>query len=319
MAEEGVNFLLDAFGKRWNDFQVRFKLYRHEPSEESVHDLRVASRRFLSVIELLRGVAPHPRLQRMRKYFKDQLNSYDELHDTQVMMVEIEEVLEDFPEMEPFLIYLEKREKRLMRAAEKKADLLQLGNLRKRVGSIVKDIQILAEKDPQLDEHILRVVDDAYLLVKDRSELLDRSQVATIHRLRIAFKKFRYLIEIVFPILPGFPEGLFEVMHDLQTVMGEIHDIEVLLTSVDEYAESQKEFQAEAMQTYFQKVHNEDVAAFYQIAGCVKNFWRPSPESDFPWVNEKVVPCGEPSGLPPHSRSPHSVKTKIPNVDKMNS
>jgi len=320
MAEGNANFLFEAFEKRWDDFQVRFKLYRHEPSEESVHDLRVASRRFLSIIELIRGVAPHPRLQRMRKYYKDQLNSYDELHDTQVMIVEIEEVLEDFPDAEPFLTYLEKREKRLMRAAEKKADLVQLGNLRKRVNVIVKDIESLAAKDPQLNEHLLRVVDDAYLLVKDRAEILDPSQVATIHRLRIAFKKFRYLIEIVFPIVPEFPKETFERMHDLQSVMGEIHDVEVLLSSLEDYGENQTGFESAALRAYFQQVHAQDIELFYQNVACVTSFWRPAPSRTFPWVAPGKLPalCAESVPLPERAKKPRNRAIKTPDVDKIN-
>jgi CHAD domain-containing protein len=50
MGDGNANLLLEAVEKGWNEFQIRFKLYRHEASEESVHDLRVASRRLLSVI-----------------------------------------------------------------------------------------------------------------------------------------------------------------------------------------------------------------------------------------------------------------------------
>ena len=107
MSDDRSMILIEAFDKRWKDFQYRFNLYRAEASEESVHDLRVASRRLLSILELTRNISPSPRLQNLRNYFKDQLNSYDELHDTQVMIVEIEEVLEELPEIEPFLAVLE--------------------------------------------------------------------------------------------------------------------------------------------------------------------------------------------------------------------
>jgi CHAD domain-containing protein len=288
MGDGNTNLLLEAIEKGWNEFQVRFKLYRHEASEESVHDLRVASRRLLSVIELLRGVAPHPRLQRLRKYLKDQLNSFDELHDTQVMIVEICEILEELPEAEPFLGYLEKHEKHLLRVAEKKADQLNLGNLKKRIRLIHKDLEKLVEKDEHLNNHLLRVVDDAYSLVLNRMEILDPGQIATIHRLRIAMKKFRYLVEIVYPQVEEYPIGTLELMHEFQNVMGDIHDIEILLTTMDEFYENQRHEQPESVVQFFQKTHLERIDTFYKNISCIKSFWRQTPAYPFPW-DEKIA------------------------------
>jgi CHAD domain-containing protein len=288
MGDGNANLLLEAVEKGWNEFQIRFKLYRHEASEESVHDLRVASRRLLSVIELLRGIAPYPRLQRLRKYLKDQLNSYDELHDTQVMIVEICKILEELPEAEPFLGYLEKHKKHLLRVAEKKADQLNLGNLKKRIGLIHKVLEKLVEKDERLNDHLLRVVDDAYSLVLNRMEILDPGQIATIHRLRIAMKKFRYLVEIVYPQVQGYPVGTLDLMHEFQNVMGDIHDIEILLTTMDEFYENQRHEQPESVVHFFQKTHLERIDTFYKNISCIKSFWRQTPAHPFPW-NEKIT------------------------------
>jgi CHAD domain-containing protein len=78
-------------------------------------------------------------------------------------------------------------------------------------------------------------VDDAYHTVLSRLAMVDAANVATIHRVRIAFKRFRYSFEIVQPLLTDMPEDLPAQMHSYQTLMGEIQDAEVLLRTLEEY------------------------------------------------------------------------------------
>jgi CHAD domain-containing protein len=237
---------------------------------------------------LIRSISPSPHLQNLRNYFKDQLNSYDELHDTQVMMVEIEEVLDEFPEIEPFLAVLEKREKRLMREAEKIADQVKLESLNRKVASIYSEVEGLIDRQDELIEEALCAVDDAYSLVLHRVDSLKRNQVATIHRLRIAMKKFRYLIEIVYPVISGYPTETVGLMHDFQDVMGEIQDVEILLGSMTRYYHDHKQVTPESVKNYFEKVHSDDIELFYQKVVCVPTFWRKNSDSPYPWEENKT-------------------------------
>ena len=90
--------LKTALNQRYEKYIAERKRCKEEFSEEAVHDLRIAARRVLALIELLRAVAPSPHLQKLRRAFKDQLDSLDELRDIQVMLAEISETLETLPE-----------------------------------------------------------------------------------------------------------------------------------------------------------------------------------------------------------------------------
>ena len=59
--------------------------------------------------------------------------------------------------------------------------------------------------------------------------------VETIHRLRIAFKKFRYLVEVLQPALPFVTEELLKLMNTYQDRMGAIQDNEVLTAALRRY------------------------------------------------------------------------------------
>ena len=58
------------------------------------------------------------------------------------------------------------------------------------------------------------------------------NRTATIHRARVAFKRFRYMCESLHPHLPGIRKENLDRMREYQTMMGNIQDIEVLLAGV---------------------------------------------------------------------------------------
>jgi CHAD domain-containing protein len=161
--------------------------------------------------------------------------------------------------------------------------------LKKKVVSIHQDVETLTEDAFGLNEQVLCAVDDAYSLVLNRVEALKRNQVATIHRVRIAMKKFRYLIEIVSPILTDFPKETMEFIHEFQNIMGEIQDVEILLGNLDQYYRDHKQLVPTTVKNYFEKVHSEDIETFYQNVTCIQTFWRQHSDLSFPWESSSTL------------------------------
>ena len=124
--------LLDSLNTRWDKYQADLKTCRREFSEEAVHDFRVATRRLLSLLDLLRAVMPDPRIQKMRRVLKDQLDNLDDLRDVQVLLADISETIHEIPALQPFQGYLQHKEKKLLRAAHKEIKSLKIESLSKR-------------------------------------------------------------------------------------------------------------------------------------------------------------------------------------------
>src|SRR5574339_678134 len=89
--------LLEALDQRWKNYRAELKRCRSEFSNEAVHDLRTSARRMLAVIQLLNSISPRPRLQKLNRAFKDQLDEFDDLRDTQVILAEISETVQEVP------------------------------------------------------------------------------------------------------------------------------------------------------------------------------------------------------------------------------
>lgn len=277
------NVLQDSFDERWKKYRTQLKACKREFSEEAVHDLRVATRRLLAVLDLLRVLDPHPRIQKTRRALKNQLDEFDDLRDVQVMLVDASETVSNFPELKPFELHLLKREKRFLRKARKQIEASKSSELGKRVEKIHLSIQENA-MSKGFQARMLEAVDNAYLRAMQAYGYVDASQSAMIHRLRIVFKKFRYMIEIIHPFLKGYTESHLERMHDYQSKMGLIQDIEIFLSTLTDFGEGTASDSAlEAVRRDFEKRLAESLSAYLADKAEMLAFWRAAPDQPFPW------------------------------------
>jgi CHAD domain-containing protein len=282
------HFFHEIFDERWKSYSEELKTCREEFSAEAVHDLRVATRRLLAVIDMARLIEPHPRLQKARRTFKNQLDDLDELRDTQVMLAEISEWIEEFPALRPVQTKLQSDEKRLLRAAKKQVKSFELSELKKRMRKT--QTGLTTNPDAVIDQHIFQAVDDAYLTGIQRYGQMDAADPATIHRARLSFKKFRYMVEIVHPALTEFPEINFERMHDYQAAMGEIQDTEWFLNAISEYVEKNASEDLQSVRGFYEKLHSDLISTFMEGKGEILTFWRATPDQPFPWDQSEYIP-----------------------------
>jgi CHAD domain-containing protein len=278
-----AQLLLDSLDKRWGKYKAEIKRCREEFSNEAVHDLRTATRRMLVLIQLLRTLNPRPRLQKLRLTFKDQLDGFDELRDTQVILAEISESIQEIPTLQPFERYLQKNEKHLLRSVKKNFRYLKLAEIARRVRKTREAIEEQPGEDVRV--RLLQAADDAFLVAKQRLGWVNPTDSATIHSVRLAFKKFRYLVEIIHPILKEFPEQNLKRMNDYQGAMGEIQDIEILLQTLADFASSASNFDPQAGRRFYKQRHADAVHAYLEDMSELHSFWRAAPDQPFPWEN----------------------------------
>jgi CHAD domain-containing protein len=276
-----TNFLLESLDRRWEQYRTNLKACRAEFSEEPVHDLRVGTRRMLAVLDIIRAVAPHPRVQKLRRLFKDQLDGFDDLRDVQVMLADISENIEGLPELLPFQGHLQKREKRLLRAAEIHVGEIKPSAINQRLLKVRQSL--IAIPDEELSPRLVQAVDIAFSMVRQRYGWIDPDQPASIHSVRVAFKKFRYMIECIQPILPDFPESQFKRMHDYQTLMGDIQDAEVFLLTLANFSAHHTEHNLEPVHRMYETYFSQALTIYLDDKGELDTFWRVAPASNFPW------------------------------------
>ena len=273
--------LLAALEDRWKNYRKELKRCRTEFSNESVHDLRVAARRILALIQLLDSVSPRPRYQKIIRVFKDQLNEFDDLRDTQVILAEIFEILQEVPQLDEFQKHLQYTEERMLRSLRKKIKKFETSDVTKRIRKTHESFK--ANGNDELESEVMQAVDDAYLLTRLRLGWVDLARPATIHRVRVSFKSFRYMVEIVHPLLKDFPEENFELMNNYQSLMGEIQDTEVFIQTFIDFSESAAPLDPEPVRRYYERRHAEAISTYAENMNQLHAFWRSAPDQPFPW------------------------------------
>lgn len=273
--------LLEAMENGWRNYLTELKRCRTEFSNEAVHDLRVATRRMMAIIQLLNSIAPRPRLQKIIRAFKKQLDEFDDLRDTQVILAEISETVQELPELQTFQKHEQFIEEKLLRTLRKEIKKSNIGELSRRIGKTHDAIE--KELDEDLEAQIMQAVDDAYLITKQRLVWVDLARSVTIHRVRIAFKSFRYMVEIIHPLLDEFPPINSEWMNNYQSLMGEVQDAEVFIQTLADYSEHTSFADPDAIHRYYERRHADAISAFAEDMNQLHIFWRPAPDQPFPW------------------------------------
>jgi len=271
-------FLGRAFHKQWRRYRKAFKCCQRNFSENSVHELRVETRRMLAVGTLFRAIGDDDRLGRIERCLKRLFKRLSRLRDTHVELMFVEEAQERFPELAGFHKALAKREARLTRRLEASVDTFPLRRIHKLVRGVEKTYRSRRERASSHDTDWSRLcghLDDAFQRVNERRGEIDPQDSVTIHRVRVAFKKFRYLVELLQSLLPGITAHKIEAMHEYQSMMGEVQDVETLQGALDEYVSRKKSRRRNHLhfQDYLRKRRTALVRTYMRHAHRLDSFW----------------------------------------------
>jgi CHAD domain-containing protein len=261
------------------------------PKASEVHDLRVAIRRFTQVLRVFRSRFPAKEVKRIRRDVKETMALAGEVRDLDIAiqflakskLKEAAALLPDF-------------KNRRSEAGRNLAGKLQTW-AKRRIFSKWRRKLLLASSNPEAAE--LGSVEDVAKeilprLVKRYLALGNHAADGTedweqLHQFRIAAKKLRYTLEIFTP--PGSAlMGLLVRLKDLQSILGKIHDAELVREMV------LQEDAGDKLSAELAKRRDHKVEEF-------RSHWKMNFENDrhlLPWRNDGT-------GLPRIRRKPPGV------------
>jgi CHAD domain-containing protein len=283
---DAKDLLLDSLDEREATYREELKKCRDDFSKSAVHDLRTSIRRLFAVLDVVGFFTSDSDVEKVQDRLKEQLAGVGDLRDVQVLLDRIAADRGALPELGPFQGYLEKREKRERRAGEKHVGEIKPGGVKKRLRKLRQALEDLSAEE--LNGKLPQAVDQAYLTVVQRYGEVDPSRLVSIHHLRVAFKKFRYMLEVIHPCLPGFPASQLQRMHDHQTRMGTLHDTEVLLETLAEFAKDDESYDPAPVRRFYERTLADALSAYLQDKEQVLTFWRPTPLAAFPWETDRT-------------------------------
>ena len=143
---------------------------------------------------------------------------------------------------------LSSREKRCLKDAKRRVAKVRIGQLEKVFRTLSGQLGHLHEDAAQRAHHraaVLASVPEAFNQTVELQRAMDPGAVETIHRTRIAFKKFRYMVEALQPLFDGITAERLITMQAYQSMMGDVQDSEVFLDRLDR-APGEGDFRLEA-------------------------------------------------------------------------
>jgi CHAD domain-containing protein len=265
-----------ALDKQWKRYRKELKRCQKKFSEKAVHNSRVAARRLLATIELLEGFLRPEIVKKGQCLIKEHLDIFDDLRDTQVQLVAVNSLQATFPAARAICDWLQKRETRFRKQARNCVK-------RSRTKPLAKFITASENAfEKQLEEGsadtaaklLLRSVNKAFNRTMQFKQRIRTARPKTIHRTRVAFKRFRYMLELLAEHLPADEKMLAEMQH-YQTMMGDIQDAEVLLHCFDKFARKKKIRPEAANQLRDELLRRRAwlIKVYMDAAGQLREFW----------------------------------------------
>jgi CHAD domain-containing protein len=214
-------------------YRKRLELGQREFSKKAVHDLRVETRRLLALLDVLLALQSPGPLKKIRKVFKKRLDAFDELRDTHVQLTLLKPLCLEFPEARELDALLGRRERRLTDELRKEVHATKRAHWKRRLKIVEEELRDSAGKMAEATRlAILATVGEAFDQVVALRRRIRPDRTATIHRTRVAFKRFRYMCELLGPYLSELKAEDLGRMREYQAMMGNIQDIVVLLAGV---------------------------------------------------------------------------------------
>jgi CHAD domain-containing protein len=281
-----ATLLLKMVDLRCQKYQESFKLCRKDFSKEAVHDLRVATRRQLTMLEIIEMLFLGMKGRKLRRELKRQLDRLDELMDTQVQIAFVEEEMSEVEDISAFIKYLYRREASLLKQVDHTIRGISIAGQMRRLADIRQAVEARLQV-PDVRARLIGAVDRSYENVLHCYARIDPQDTETIHRTRIAFKSLRYAIEIIHPLLARYPANLLKAMNEYQGWMGCIQDVEVLQGMIVAFGKVHPNANISSPMAAAEELHRQKLAEYLSIKETIQIFWRHSTRQPYPWSTAK--------------------------------
>jgi CHAD domain-containing protein len=130
--------LVTSLADRWNGFANAVAKSEKRPGLNNIHDMRVAARRLVAILDILETLVPDLSVADLRRSLRRQIREFGSLRDTQVHIVKARSLARKFPAFHIGLTVLKVRESAQLKEARKFFRTLDMPALEKMI-SVARD------------------------------------------------------------------------------------------------------------------------------------------------------------------------------------
>jgi len=173
---------------------------------------------------------------------------------------------------------LRRQEKKARSKARTKMEEWKDGAVRRRLALVRAGLMVDLD-DQRLRSHVRNAIDERYAAAMQDMQNLDPSDDATIHRLRVAFKHLRYMVEIARPLVGGTTGTSHASMDSFQQQMGCVQDIAVLMQWITIFAAEHPNIDVRSLLQHCSTHRTKMLTSFLNVLPTLSKFWVTSDNS----------------------------------------
>jgi CHAD domain-containing protein len=239
--------------------EVALRVVSSTRDEDAVHDLRVALRRTRTLLEVGGCVFGRFHSDEVRAALRSLQRATGALRDEEVLLELVEGLHLADPNVPLWLRVRRRNERRLRRALVRMIEVGELDSGRRLLEALLA-FRVDPSRDRKLAKFARRGVAEARRGVeRRRATRIDDARA--LHRLRIAYKRLRYVVEMFAEALPNDLTALAPRASRLQNRLGAVHDVDVVVACVGRARSLSAEARRELLAT-LERVRGERMAAY---------------------------------------------------------
>jgi len=250
----GVDALLRRLlQERWRTFTLQLGRAQRRPGTEAIHDVRVATRRLLASLALVDAVCVTKAGRKVRKPARTLLKTLNAVRDVQVQRETVRRMARHHPVLRSYGVHLRQQEALLLHQAAAAFRAVPLVAIEQALGVLEGELDRALDRPPvrQAGMDLLRgTVAASYARAMARRRAIRFDRPDSLHRFRVAFKKFRYSIEVLENVFPWVDRRVRKAMNRYQTTLGELQDLEVFSAGLRAFARSRRRVRMGPLSSY---------------------------------------------------------------------
>jgi CHAD domain-containing protein len=211
---------------------------RADPTTSNVHALRATTRRVQALLSLLGAIESVAQRRKFSNTLRGPFKACGRVRDLQVMRRSLRTRLISHPELAPLLKHLEQRLRRERRRLGKQLADAHPRRIERRLRKLAVAIENASPPPGRRDRTAILLRSE---LERSRHSALSAANAATasdadsLHEARLAFKHYRYQIELCKPLSLRFTSPDIRQLRRFQDALGGITDRQIMLRSIDAY------------------------------------------------------------------------------------
>jgi CHAD domain-containing protein len=219
-----------ALASSWERVEAELERYRGAPAQAGSHDLRVGMRRFLAAAEFAQLLEPEALPDKLPSRVKRLMTALSPLRDIEIQREALEK-RDLVPEARQKLaLWLRQHEQKLAKKVQRRLVRFPVERTRQGVAEAVAALgRPDGDSSRSAELALLGRVAERYRTFDRRRRASHDHDLHELHRTRVAFKKFRYAVELAAPLLRSLSKPRKEALKAFQDELGALQDSVVVL------------------------------------------------------------------------------------------